>query len=226
MPDRKELAAAIVKGAISSIPIVGGVAAEVGDLYLNPIERRKTQWMAEVEAAIVEIQRRTGIPPENLLQNDGFSSFLFQATVVAMKNHKAEKLEALRNSLVNVTSTVESDEDLAFQFLRFIDELTASHLHLLSVLEANRGRIVEQDNLDAVYRIYVDESSGSLSRHAFRGFLQDLDSRFLIHMGDVEDLPEFQSRLSIMEFEDSGKREMDLTDLGVQFLDFVRSHET
>jgi hypothetical protein len=51
-----EAAAALLKGAVSAIPFVGGVISEVGNLYLNPLEKRKQQWMYEVSVAIEEIK--------------------------------------------------------------------------------------------------------------------------------------------------------------------------
>ena len=45
---KAELAAALVESAVSAIPIAGGVISEVGNLYLNPLEKRKQVWMNEV----------------------------------------------------------------------------------------------------------------------------------------------------------------------------------
>jgi hypothetical protein len=45
---KSELAAALVKGAVSAIPLAGIVISEVANLYLNPLEKRKQSWTIEV----------------------------------------------------------------------------------------------------------------------------------------------------------------------------------
>src|SRR2546423_9419772 len=96
---RIETAAAILKGAVSGVPFVGGLIAEVGNLYLNPLEKRKQLWLAEVGQAIDDIRRRYSLLPTSLQNDDRFVSFLYQTTILALKNHRREKITALRNAL-------------------------------------------------------------------------------------------------------------------------------
>ena len=218
-----EAAAAILKGAVSAVPFVGGLIAEVGNLYLNPLEKRKQQWMAEVAHAIEEIHRRHSLLPESLQNDEKFVSFLYQATILALKNHQRQKITALRGALVSVASPEQISEDLAFQFLRYIDELSVTHLSMLACLDKHAGQFAPMEKLELVYdkiQLYLDTA---IERVAFRSFLHDLDARFLIRLGDLEDLPEYASRKSFLEDEESKQRQLEVTSLGRSFLSFINN---
>lgn len=220
-----EIAAALLKGAVSAIPIVGGVISEVGNLYLNPLEKRKKHWMNEVCRALEDIQNRFSRLPASLESDEAFVSFLYQATILALKNHQREKLEALRNALVSAADPESVSEDLRFQFLRCIDELSVTHLRLLTGLEKHAGQLARLEQLEQVYGKFQSLTGLSLERAVFRSFLQDLDARFLIRIGDVDDFPEYASKVSHLLLERSKKRHLEVTDLGRHFLSFVRRNE-
>jgi hypothetical protein len=48
-----------------------------------------------------------------------------------------------------------------------------------------------------------------------------LDARFLIRIGDLEDLPEFASKNSFMLAEPSSTKQLEVTSLGQAFLNFI-----
>ena len=217
-----EVTAAIVKGAVSAIPVVGGVISEVGNLYLNPLEKRKQRWMSEVTLAIGDIEARFGILPQQLQNDERFISFLYQSTILALKNHQQEKIRCLRSALVSVASPKAVTEDIAFQFLRYVDELTPSHLKILDCIHTHIGQFARLESLDQVFGSYTKLSSLMIERIAFRSFLQDLDGRFLIRIGDVEELPEFASNASYIEDEASLRKRLEVTSLGRTFLEFIR----
>jgi hypothetical protein len=74
------------------------------------------------------------LTPERLAQDDVFVTVVMQTSQIALRNHQVEKLEALRNAVLNsVLSTIEEDEK--FVFLRLIDQLTPLHLRTLKFLD-------------------------------------------------------------------------------------------
>jgi hypothetical protein len=221
-----EAAAALLKGAVSAIPVVGGVLAEVGDLYLNPLEKRKQRWIAEVSLAVEEIKKRFSVLPESLQSDERFISFLYQATMLALKNHQREKINALRIALVSVIEPQRFSEDLAFQFLRYIDELTVTHLSMLACLNKHAGQFSRLEKLEQVYSKLQSFLGVSFERAAFRSFLHDLDARFLIRVGDLEDFPEYASKQGYIVESSSTRRALEVTPLGRSFLSFVRHDES
>ena len=219
---KTEVAVAIIKGAVSAIPLVGGVISEVGNLYLNPLERRNQRWVIEVAAALDEISQKYAILPEQLKADERFVSFLYQTTIIALKNHQEEKITALRCALISSVDPKSIAENVAFQFLRYIDDLTPSHLHILACLQKHIGQFARFDNLEQVYGKFSDLSSLHIARIAFRTFLHDLDARFLIRIGDLEDLSEFASRASYLALENSSIKRLEVTSLGQEFLNFIK----
>ena len=218
---KTEAAAALLKGAVSAIPVVGGVVAELANLYLNPMERRKQAWVAEVSQAINAINARFALLPEDLERNESFISFLYQATLCALKNHRREKLKALKGALISSLDTNRFPEDTALQFLRYIDELTVTHLALLSQMSALGEKLAQLEMLEHLYTELSATLETPLERTAFRTFVYDLDSRFLIRVGDLIDFPEYASKRSFLETEGSVARPLQVTPLGFAFLSFL-----
>jgi len=220
---KEEAAAALIKGIVSAIPFAGGVISEVGNLYLNPLEKRKQNWMNEVCRAVTEIQVRFSRLPESLEADEAFVSFLYQATILALKNHQREKLKALSNALVSAADPERASEDLIFQFFRYIDDLSLTHLQILTGLEEHAGQIARLEQLEQVYAKLQSLAGLSLDRAIFRSFIHDLDARFLIRLGDLDEFPEYASKVSHVVTAESAKQRLEVTDLGRKFLSFVHA---
>lgn len=57
------------------------------------------------------------------------------ASQTAIRNHQADKLDALRNAVLNAALPNAPDEDLQLMFVRFVDQNTAWHLKILKLYE-------------------------------------------------------------------------------------------
>ena len=222
---KSEAAAALIKGAVSAIPIAGSVISEVGNLYLNPLEKRKQEWMNEVCRTIEDIQNRFSRLPASLEADEAFISFLYQTTIIAFKNHQQEKLKALSNALVSAADPENVSEDLTFQFIRYIDDLSVTHLKILAGLERHAGQLMRLKKLEQVYGQFQSLTGLSIDRAMFRSFIQDLDSRLLILIGDIDDFPEYASKRSGLLLQKSKTHPLEVTALGLMFLEFVRQSE-
>lgn len=64
------------------------------------LERRKEEWFNYLADAVDELRERLdGFDPRDLDGNEQFVSAVLAATTIAMKSHRQEKLEMLRNAL-------------------------------------------------------------------------------------------------------------------------------
>lgn len=217
-----EAAAALVKGIVGAIPMAGGVLVELGNLYLNPMENRKRLWELDMTAAVNEITSRLLILPEELAKDERFVSMAYQATLIALKNHQAEKRLALRNVLISAEVAMDVDDDQLFQFLRFVDELGVVHLTMLSVLDKHAGQFAKFTSLEQVFEKFQSVIQVKLERLVLRSYLQELENRFLVHLGDVEELPELQPSHDVLTTEAKRRRrQLSVTPLGRLFLAFV-----
>ncbi len=127
----------LVKAGISAIPVIGGPAAELFSLVIvPPLERRRVEWMNSVAQRLMELEKKVdGFKVENLRDNQLFVTVVVHATVVALRNHQKEKLEALQNAVVNCALRINIEEDLQLMFLDLIDSLTPLHLRIITYFD-------------------------------------------------------------------------------------------
>lgn len=75
--------------------------------------------------------RVTGFRFDDLGQNERFVSATLQATQAALRSHQKEKLEALRNAVLNVAVGRNFSDEQQGVFLSLLDTLQPIHLNLL-----------------------------------------------------------------------------------------------
>ncbi len=108
----------------------------VNNLILSPATERRDKWINEYLSKAVQTIAEKATPSivENLSTNEPFLTVVLQATSIALRNHQKEKLEALRNAVVNSVLSSSADDDIKLVFIHLIDELQVSHLRLLRML--------------------------------------------------------------------------------------------
>jgi len=89
--------------------------------------------MEEIGQAVQDLQKDKGINIEQLQSNDEFIDTLLQATQIAFRNSREEKLKALRNAVINTALPQPLDQTLRQMFLSRIDIFTVWHLRLLKL---------------------------------------------------------------------------------------------
>ena len=100
-----------------------------------PLERRRDEWFKRLSEAVNEIQASVAeLSTEKLSENEVFVTTAIHATQIALRTHREEKLEALRNAVVNAPQAGAPDETLQQIFLNCVDTLTPMHLRILTVL--------------------------------------------------------------------------------------------
>jgi hypothetical protein len=126
-----------IKAVTSAIPYAGGPLSILFEsIFTSPIEKRKEDWFKSLGSAIVELTERVEVLTTESLSNDEkFISISMQATQIALRNHQKEKLDALRNCVINSIIITSIDENKALLFTRIVDEITPLHIQLLSFLK-------------------------------------------------------------------------------------------
>jgi hypothetical protein len=114
------------------VPDIGESASELFNaIILPPISKRRDQWIEILASAIVSLYEIINLDIEALSQNEQFITTVMYASQIAIRNHQKEKLEALRNAVLNSALGTSPEEDLELIFLNFIDTFTIRHLKLL-----------------------------------------------------------------------------------------------
>lgn len=138
----------VVRAAVSMIPVAGGpIQVLLENIFAAPLERRKQEWLEQMAEAIEDLQQRVAdITPESLADNEVFITVALSAFPMAIRNHHKEKLDALRNAVLNsaLPNTIDENEQLIF--LRLVDHLTPWHLNFLFLLR-NPGDWMAQNGI-------------------------------------------------------------------------------
>lgn len=103
--------------------------------------KRLRAWMASVVEALMELNERSADLMSSLRDNDLFITAVLQATQVAVRTHQLQKLEALRNIVLNTARPVTLDEDIALLCIRLVEYLTPTRVVALRELECNAERV-------------------------------------------------------------------------------------
>src|SRR5438067_9923702 len=129
---------AVVDAAIATIPYAGGALQVLFDEVLQPnFEKRREEWMRKLAEVLEELRSRMeGFDPASLESNEQFVSAVSQATRIAMGTHRQEKLDMLKDSLVNLVIRSGSSDLIVARFLRFIEELEPEHFLVLRYLSS------------------------------------------------------------------------------------------
>jgi hypothetical protein len=208
-----DVAHAIVKAGLSAIPIVGGPAVELFQYVVQPpLERRRGEWMAQVGEKLQELED-TGFNIVELQGNEQFLSAVMHASQIALRTHQVEKLNALRNAIVNVAKGEGPEEALQNVFLNLVDSFTGLHLRILKIFQnpsAPSG--MSMGGLSRVLENSMPELRGR--RELYDQLWKDLYTRGLVNTDSLHTTMSAQ-----------GLSQKRTTGLGDSFLEFIEVSE-
>lgn len=140
-PDEKSGARQVTEQAMEAVtgavPFVGGALAVVlAHAFSHSYEKRLRAWMEQLADVVQElIDRVDGLDVEGLSEDDDFMDAVATATRIAEKTSSQAKRAALQNALLNIGAGSLPDSDKRAVYLRYIDELTPSHMVLLDFFD-------------------------------------------------------------------------------------------
>lgn len=208
-----------VRAALSTIPFAGGTAVELFNrLLAPPIQRRRDAWLTDLAQRVTKLEREDRIAVKDLQDNEEFASTFMRASQVAVRNHQKEKIEALRNAVLNVAVGCGPADAKREMFLALINELGVWHLRVLSLLSDPPGWF--ERNGKQMPKFAISSSlhqiikAGMPDLAADRDFLEivmkDLDNRKLASATGLMTLMSAQ-----------GATQKQTSDLGDEFIRFI-----
>ena len=210
---------ALVRAGLGAIPFAGTAATELFNRVITPpLERRRDRWREAVGERLQTLENARAIDVQSLQENEAFVTVVMQASQAAMRNHNKEKLEALRNAVLNAALPHPPDESLQQMFVNLVDEFTVWHLRLLHLFQ-NPLAWFETNNKEAP-TFALSSSLSRLISAAYpelgqRGDLWQLMANELNAKGLLSG-----SGLHTMMSAD-GAFQKRTTDLGDQFIQFI-----
>lgn len=211
---------ATAKGAVSAIPIVGGLLAEYAGILGETIKGRADRWEGRVEAAVNEIERRFDRLPADLFRDEGFVTALQLASAIAMRESRRDKVDLLRNALISSASG-KYEPFAQEQLMRQLESLTPEHVQVLGWVYESAEALATFTTLDDIFGAFA-KSVPTAHRDVFRSIIHDLNSRFLVLVGDVDDYKEYESKKQVRLIAGGDNRqELIVTPQGRQLVEFI-----
>jgi hypothetical protein len=182
----KDAAHLIIKAGLSAVPFVGGPLAEFFAAIINPpLQKRREKWVESIAEGLQMLQEKMeNFKLESLSQNEAFITTAMHASNIAIRNHQEEKLEALRNAVLNSALPNAPEDDLQAMFLGFIDDFSPGHLRILKLFDDPRGwfkvnNVKPPEVSMGAPRILVSVAYPDLQRDFYDQFVTDLYARGL-----------------------------------------------
>jgi len=103
-------------GALA-FPFLGSGVA-LFDLITAPLRtKRLSDWLEQLRQCVNELSQKVAtLTPASLAGDEAFNAAFFQAAQTVLRTHQQEKLDALRNAVVNVALGGESNADRQSKF--------------------------------------------------------------------------------------------------------------
>jgi hypothetical protein len=134
--NNKDIAYAVAKAGLGSIPIIGAAASELLQLIVTPpIEKRRKEWMIQIGEKLKELEEKEGIDLERLRDNDVFVDVVIQATQEAIKTSEKEKVEYFKNAILNTASGEHPELSEIQMFLKLVSDFTIWHIKILKLFD-------------------------------------------------------------------------------------------
>lgn len=199
---------------MAAIPFVGGSAVEVFQMVFRaPLERRRDEWMASVGEKIKELEHK-GVDVEKLAQDEAFVSAVMHASNLSLKTHHKEKLDALRNALMNIAQHQAPEEALQYMFFDWIDSFTPLHIQILRIFQAPKAPMnMSMGGLSTVLEHNMPNLRGR--SHVYQQIWKDLYGRGLMNTEGLN-----------VTMSGTGLSEKRTTQLGDMFLRFIAEPST
>jgi hypothetical protein len=123
------------------VPVFGGTMAVALTVALNhKLNKRRERRFTELAEVVEELRDRfDGFDPESLAENEAFVDAVVTATRIVDRTSQQEKIEVLRNAVLNSALPAAPDQDIQQLYFALIDDLTPTHMRLLNLLDDPPG---------------------------------------------------------------------------------------
>lgn len=218
VPTRLDRLYTMLKAGCEEFPGGSLFTAFLG-LFAGPVyEVRKEEWTKRVGLAVTDLMDRDNLTLEDLQNNPAFVDAVLQASRIAVTTSQKEKIQALRNAVLNSASTPNIDTSRQQMFLTWVDDLTERHLQILAMVR-NPLRWFEAHGITPK-PVSISTSLSAVLTRAFpelsgqRDFLDrlwaDLHQRSLVGPQSIHAMSSA-----------NGAHQSQTTSLGGEFLDFI-----
>ena len=136
-----DVGSSVLRVGASFVPVLGGAISEAIGLAAQQLANKRTEkFYQDVADRLLELQDQIDALTES------FVSRALEAARIVEHTGEEDKLEALRNAVVNTLSSTAPSEDIQHLFLNYVDQLSGLHLRLLTfVIEPEKFGVSKED---------------------------------------------------------------------------------
>ncbi len=218
--DISDITYSLMISAGKIIPVAGPVIEFLSGVVDRPINQRQREYIENIRSMVVNLSERLEeYKIENLTNNPSFLSAFLYGGQIAIRNHQIEKLEALRNAVINTALPNSIDESQQQIFLNLIDTFSEWHLRVLKYFD----NPVEWGKIHGVtYPTFVMGSSSRMLESAFPD-LAGKRSFYDQMVNDLHDRGLLNSNKDFLHTNVSDLLAPHTSDIGKLFLKFIES---
>lgn len=218
-PDEADVVYSAVRGIAGLVP---GGESLFSVLIRAPFEKRLEEWMQLTDKRLRRLADRIPSRVSTLQDDEAFASLFLSATQAAVKAHREDKRRLLADAVEQSASGVAIEFDRQMLLMRFLDELTPSHVTLLQWIAGLHEQVEEIASYPALYERFTNRATSAIAADEFKLLCNDLAVRLLVRFSEsLEDFPGIAER-NVRVTEDSGRGpKIVMTSLGMDLLTFV-----
>lgn len=215
---------------LSSVVPYGSAAYELITTIVVPLhEKKKREFINDLAARLKKLEDQGQIDFEELAQHEEFNTIITKAILLAQQNHQEEKLEALRNIVLNSTKWLSKGEpifDWSHKFLMIVDQISPLHILLLKTFRNPANAVQEKEvrfregvgfnNADVFFKLYPGiKSRSALVAQCWK----ELHSFGFVGTGEFFDMTDAEEMKYFLHSHDRFVPQT--TDFGNKFLDMI-----
>ena len=130
----REIAERTAEAGLNAIPVIGGSLAVVFVTAVTwRLNQKREEWLEGLAEEVEELRERLGVDLDTLVSDPRFTDAVVSAARTVEHTSQADKLEALRNAVLNSVAPDAPDADTQAIFMSLVDRLTPTHLRMLTL---------------------------------------------------------------------------------------------
>ena len=132
---------AVARGTLGVVPYVGGGLQSILDQAIGePLKLRQEEWFKTVAKGLQDLQDRLeGFDARSLGENVSFVGLVYEATDQAMRAQNKERLNILRNVVLNTAAGFAIDDVLRGRFMGYVGRFSIAHIRVLKAMDSPRS---------------------------------------------------------------------------------------
>lgn len=180
---------ALTKGGLSSVPIAGGIISAIfSTTVTSPYNKRMLAYLMTINERLDTLEKNGIINKQALLNDEEFMNVIIQSAEIAVKNSQKEKLDALRNCVINTARKTNIELDRKMIYLNIINQITPTHIIIFRTIANPEGAIrklisqnLDQGKKDVSISLMKDFSNYlGIDEELFNVAIRDLDTWGLV----------------------------------------------